>query len=141
MWNTVKVTLGVIVTVLGLAGGWYGFQSYFVTATEAKAEHTIIEKDQNHAREKLEIQVVGALKDFSKQQQDFGMQQQQLLDNYRRVSRREQLQADLRHYQFQVQYYKNMLLKDHNDPIAAADLHLAQRMLEQVKAALKELEK
>lgn len=141
MWNVAKTITGVIVTLLGLVGGWYAFDSHFITSSAAQIKHQLIVQGQNHQREKLEIQVAGALKDFSKQQQDFGMQQQQLLDNYRRISRREQLQADLRHYQFQVQYYKNILLKDQNDPIAAADLRLAQRMLEQVKAALKELER
>lgn len=140
MKKTINVTVATIATILGLAGGWIGFSSYFVSVSDVKAEHTIINLKHNSARQKLEIEVAGALKDYQKQQQNFGQEQQKQLWNYQQRVRAAQLQSDVRHYEFQVQYYKNLLRKNPGDAIAAADLQLAQQTLAQVKAALRKLE-
>lgn len=158
MKKTINSVIVILATLVGLGAAWVSFSTYFVSAADVNADHALMQQQDAHARDKLEFQVAGVLKDYSNQQKQFGAEQQQQLQDYRMQQQRinedrqkqlwdyqqrtraAQLQSDVRHYEFQVQYYKNMLRKNPEDAIAAADLQLAQNMLAQVKAALRALQ-
>jgi len=129
MRKSFSIAAATLIAFAGLVGGWIAVTTFFATASEVKSDIRLAVQRQDHNLEKLQLELVGVLQE-----------QQGYVETKTREARVIHLQQRIESYQFQVQYYRNQLLKEPGSLTIQADLSLAQQYLARAKAALHELE-